>query len=274
MVSVIIPVYNEEDSILDCLSSLSLQSHRQFEIIVVDDGSTDQSVSKIKDKKIILLKQSHLGPGPAKNLGVKHAKGNIMVFVDADMTFEKNFIKNLTSPIIQKKTIGTFTKDEFVSNWNNIWARCWNWNQGLEDNHRIPNDYPDTSPVFRAILKSEFDKVKGFDNTGFTDDWSLSKKLGFKATLAVNAVCFHRNPETLGEVYNQARWIGKNEFIAGNLIRRLFSIARFNPITQLLRSIYICLKFKQLSYLTFSLIYYSGITASVFLSFFGEEKSK
>ena len=274
MVSVIIPVYNEQNSISDCLSSLKNQSVKDVEVIVVDDGSTDQSIARIKKSKISLLTQKHMGAGPARNLGAKNAHGNILVFVDADMTFDKNFIKNLISPILQRKAIGTFSKEEYVSNWNNIWARCWNLNQGLTDNRRIPKDYPDKSPVFRAILKTEFDKVHGFDNIGFTDDWSLSRKLGVKALSAVNAVYFHKNPETLNEIYLQSRWIGKNEFITGNLLRRIVSLIRFNPIPQFIRGLIISVSFHNASYLIFNIVYYFGITVSVLLSFIGEAKSR
>ena len=88
-ISVIIPTYNEESVILDCLRSLASQSLKDFEIIVVDDGSTDTTVEKLED--VMVLHQNHLGAGAARNLGAKQAKGDILVFVDADMTFDRNF---------------------------------------------------------------------------------------------------------------------------------------------------------------------------------------
>lgn len=274
MVSVIIPVYNEEKTIADCLFSLSQQSYKEMEIIVVDDGSTDKTLQVLSEYQISILKQKHLGAGAARNLGAKKAAGEILVFVDADMTFAKDFIKNLIDPIIKGKSKGTFTKEEYVSNWNNTWARCWNYNEGLSEKKRIPPDYPDNSPVFRAILKLEFDKINGFDNIGFTDDWTLSRKLGFKATRALHAICYHQNPGTLKEVYLQARWIGKNEYISGTFWRRIFNLFRFNPIFQTIRGIFIALKNQELLFLFFQLVYYFGINVSILGAFFGEEKSK
>lgn len=277
MVSIVIPVYNEERLISSCLDSLSRQTFKDFEVILVDDESTDSSKASAKSlklKNLQILSQNHQGPGPARNLGVKHAKGGILVFVDADMTFETNFIKKLTEPILKGKTKGTFTKEEFVANWDNLWARCWNYNEGIGNNRRISQDYPDSSPVFRAILKTEFDKVGGFDNIGFTDDWTLSRKLGFRATVAPDAICYHRNPETLKEIYRQARWIGKNEFISGNPLKRLISLIRFNLVFQTIRGVFISAKYKELAFLVFQFIYYLGINMSICFSFLGEETSK
>lgn len=289
MVSVIIPVYNEEKTITDCLKSLSEQSYSDMEIIVVDDGSNDNSKLKIKsfnltqDKKaklpfkkknLILLSQSHQGPGSARNYAATYARGEILVFVDADMTFHKDFIKKLTEPIISKQTRGTFTRAEYVSNWDNVWARLWNYNNGIPDRSRIPKDYPDQSPVFRAILKSEFGKVGGFDDIGFTDDWTLSRKLGYTATVAHGAICYHTNPDSLKEVYLHSRWIGKNEFISGTISRRVINLFRFNPITAFILGIIKMIRYKELRFLIFSFVYNQAIFQSIILSFAKEPKSK
>src|SRR5688500_5523951 len=99
-VSVIIPVYNEEKYVSDCLDSL-LEQTQTLEIIVIDDGSTDKT-PEILDryiKKIKILKQNHLGPAVARNLGAKQSSGDILVFADADMEFENDFVKQLIRPI-------------------------------------------------------------------------------------------------------------------------------------------------------------------------------
>jgi glycosyltransferase involved in cell wall biosynthesis len=218
-VSVVIPAFNEESSIKECLSSLKKQSYKDLEIVVIDDGSKDDTRGIVKKEAgIKLLRQSHKGPGSARNLGVASAKGEILVFVDADMSFDKNFVKNLVKPIVAGKAKGTFSKYEYVSNWDNIWARCWNINEGWEEKKRHPRNYPDTQKVFRAILKSEFDKVKGFDSSfGYMDDWTLSGRLGYEAVSTPGAIFYHKNPESLGGVFRQARWIGKRPYKLGIL---------------------------------------------------------
>jgi len=129
-ISVIIPTYNEERDIKECLNSLLKQNYPDFEIILVDDGSTDKTLRilsqlKSKDKKIRVYKQNHRGPGAARNLGAEHTKSFVLVFVDADMTFDKDFLGRLIDPILKGKAKGTFSKEEYVSNWDRVWARCW-----------------------------------------------------------------------------------------------------------------------------------------------------
>ena len=279
-VSVIIPAYNEEEVIGNCLKSLLKQTFKPLEIIVVDDGSTDNTISIVKNCQLStvncqLFRQKHLGPGPARNLGASNAKAEILIFVDADMTFDKNFIKDLIKPIQKKETIGTFSKKELVSNKDNVWSTCWNINRNLPEDRMIPQDYPDQAPVFRAILKEEFDKVGGFDTTGeYTDDWSLSRKLGKKSTLAKGAVYFHTNPEKLKDVFKQARWIGKNEFISGSLIRKIRSLIFYSIPFSILIGVYKSVININPRFLVFKCIYDLAIFVSVVKSFLGESKSK
>lgn len=219
-VSLIIPVYNEEKHIRACLDSLSKQTYKNLEIIVIDDGSTDKSKAKIqklkiqlKNQKLTLLEQKHGGAGKARNLGAAKATGKILVFVDADMTFTTSFVEKLVTPIVAGTTKGTFSKEELLANDSNPWAVCWNINRGLPVNKMHPDNYPSEQPVFRAILKSEFDRVGGFDvSKGYTDDWSLSDKLGYLAKNTPGAIFYHHNPDSLQSVFIQSKWMGKREY--------------------------------------------------------------
>ena len=279
-VSVIIPAYNEEEVIGNCLKSLLKQTFKPLEIIVVDDGSTDNTISIVKNCQLStvncqLFRQKHLGPGPARNLGASNAKAEILIFVDADMTFDKNFIKDLTAPIQKGETIGTFSKKELVANKDNIWSICWNINRNVPFDMMLPNNYPNKAPVFRAILKKEFDKVGGFDATGeYTDDWSLSRKLRVMSTLAPGAIYYHFNPSNLREVYKQARWIGKNEFISGNLARKIRSLIFYSMPVSLIIGIYKSVSNLKIEFIIFKIVYDLGIFISTFKSFFNENKAK
>ena len=276
LVSVIIPVYNEEKTIAECLESLKNQSYKQMEIIVVDDGSSDSTRSIVEGfSNIKLLTRGHKGPGQARNLGAANAKGEILVFVDADMTFDKNFIKDLVKPIIDGKTIGTFSKNEMVKNKDNIWSNCWNVNKNLPKDRMIPKDYPNEAPVFRAILKKEFERVDGFETSGqYTDDWSLWQKLGKKSTAASGAVYYHSNPESFKEVWQQARWIGKNEFIAGNLLRKFKSLILYSLPASFVIGLFKSIVNVNFYFFIFKFIYDLAVFTSVARSFFGETKAK
>lgn len=212
-VSVIIAAYNEADCIGTCLESLLDQTHPSYEVVVVDDGSTDDTPKIAERFGVRVLRGTHRGPGVARNIAVPRTSGDILVFVDADMSFDREFLEKLTEPIKRNGVVGTFTKEEYVANWDNPWARCWTINCGLPDKRRHPADYPDADNVFRAIRRSDFLQVGGYDDMGYSEDHSLSRKLGCKAVHAPGAVCFHSNPGSLKDVYLSARWFGRGDQI-------------------------------------------------------------
>lgn len=99
-VSVVIPVYNAERHINQCLNSLLNQSLKEIEIICVDDGSSDRSVEIIneyakKDSRVKLIKQKNAYAGVARNNGMKIAQGEYMMFLDADDFFEPDMLKSM-----------------------------------------------------------------------------------------------------------------------------------------------------------------------------------
>lgn len=96
-VSVIIPVYNSEKYLRECLDSVVNQSLREIEIICIDDGSTDKSVDILEeyrkiDKRILIIKQNHLYAGVARNTGIKIAKGKYLFFMDSDDLCDKDLL--------------------------------------------------------------------------------------------------------------------------------------------------------------------------------------
>ncbi len=208
-VSVIIPTYNEEKNIEEAISSLLNQTYKDFEVIIVDDGSKDGTVNKVKDfmkrsKKVRLIKGEHKGPGFSRNLGAKNADGEILVFVDADMSFEKEYLEFLTKPIREKSSIGAEERYQKASNLTNVWSRCWGqYTKGDRMNTE------GKGLVFRAILASKFHEFGGFDPSyGYADDLTFYFKYGVKPDIADKAFCYHKNPASLREVYQQSRWIG------------------------------------------------------------------
>lgn len=102
MISIIIPLYNKESTILHSINSILSQDFNDYEILVVDDGSTDNSISIIESigsNKIRLLSKSNGGPSSARNYGIIHAKGEWILFLDADDKLEPNAL-----PLIQEYT--------------------------------------------------------------------------------------------------------------------------------------------------------------------------
>ena len=90
MISFIIPIYNAEDYLAQCIESIFAQRGAySYEIILIDDESTDNSLAIAqayagKDSRVVVLTQPHAGQSAARNLGLRHAKGEYIAFVDAD----------------------------------------------------------------------------------------------------------------------------------------------------------------------------------------------
>jgi glycosyltransferase involved in cell wall biosynthesis len=220
-ITVVIPVYNEESSIEKCLVSLVAQDFKPLEIIVVDDGSTDNSVSICKKFDIKLIKGKHRGMGAARNLGANNAQGNILALLDADMTFETDYLSNLVIPIVSGKSIATCHWNEMVANWENPWARCQAWFLGLPDRRRQPLDVPRFSGQYRAVRRDFFIENGGLSEQGYKSDISLFKRSGVSASFVQNAICFHHNVENIIEIYREAVWRGRGvAFIEDDRFRR------------------------------------------------------
>jgi glycosyltransferase involved in cell wall biosynthesis len=85
-ISVVIPVYNGEKYLRQCVESLLNQTSRPYEVIIVDDGSTDQTPSIVESfgDSIVRLRQNQDGPATARNFGVEAASGEYLAFIDAD----------------------------------------------------------------------------------------------------------------------------------------------------------------------------------------------
>ena len=86
-ISVIVPLYNKEDSIESTINSVLNQSYNNCELIIVNDGSSDRSVEIVRginDNRIVLIEQNNGGPSKARNTGVTNSHGSWILFLDAD----------------------------------------------------------------------------------------------------------------------------------------------------------------------------------------------
>lgn len=99
-ISVIIPCYNQDKYIAECLDSVIAQTFTDFEAVIVNDGSTDNSSKiineyKVKDNRIKVINQENQGLSGARNTGLKRAAGEYVCFLDSDDTYDANFLQNL-----------------------------------------------------------------------------------------------------------------------------------------------------------------------------------
>ncbi len=104
-ISVVIPVYNEEKCIKNCLDSLMNQEEKPDEIIVVDNNCTDKTVSIAKSYKIRIVQEKKQGIIPARNTGFDSVTGDIIARCDADTILPPDWIKNIKNSFLKDKSI-------------------------------------------------------------------------------------------------------------------------------------------------------------------------
>lgn len=108
-VSIIVPVYNVEKYLGQCLDSLLNQTFKDFEIICIDDGSTDQSLQVLKyyekqDTRVIVIKQNNKGAGATRNFGLHFARGKYLFFLDADDFFEPKMLETCVKTMDEEQS--------------------------------------------------------------------------------------------------------------------------------------------------------------------------
>ncbi len=104
LISVVVPMYNAEKFIQKCIQHLVHQTYKNLEIIIVDDGSTDNSVALCKrhakyDKRIQIIQQKNSGPANARNNGMAHATGQYIHFHDSDDYIDLDYYENMVRTI-------------------------------------------------------------------------------------------------------------------------------------------------------------------------------
>jgi glycosyltransferase involved in cell wall biosynthesis len=208
-VSVVVSAYNEERHIARLVCSLQDQTLKAFELIVIDDGSTDDTAAHAKQAGATVLTVNHAGPAAGRNTGAKVATGEILVFVDGDMTCAPQFLAALTAPIHRGEAIGSFSKEIYVGEPANTWSRAYCYIRRIGYPRLLGEDFADRWSNFRAISREAFLSVGGYDEVGYGEDMTLAPKLGVQAFAAPGAICWHFNPDSASEIFENARWIAR-----------------------------------------------------------------
>lgn len=214
-ISVIVPAWNEEKAVGRCLQSLQNQtaSRDSYEIIVVDDGSTDRTRERAERLGARVIVQPNRGPGAARNLGAANARGDIVLFIDGNCEADPRWLAAMTAPFAdseiagvsgEKKTRQTglwprYIQAEFDDRYNRIGAHRW-------------IDFVDsaTAAYRRKVLLDN----GAFDtNLKEAEDAELSFRLaerGYGLVLARDAIVYRHHPESpvdyLRRKFEYARW--------------------------------------------------------------------
>lgn len=204
LVSIIMPAYNAGKYILEALDSAFNQSYSKIEIIVVNDGSTDNT-SEILDKiknKLTLIDSAHLGAAHARNLGIEKANGELIAFLDADDTIEVDKIR---------LQVAEFTSDSTLDLCYTMFHNfiCPTASEELkksrsQDEGSIKGCVCGTT----MVKKSSFEKVGYFDTQlkvgEFIKWYSKAMDLGFKIKLIEKDLYYRRSHDNNSSLINRS----------------------------------------------------------------------
>ncbi|MDT2833548.1 glycosyltransferase [Vagococcus carniphilus] len=196
LISVILPTFNSERTLDRTIKSILAQTYKEFELIIIDDGSTDDTlflVSKYRDKRIKYFFQKNSGQGIARNKGIKKANGKYIIFIDADDKIEVDFFEVLQKNIEcsnsdlvecnytifdgreEKVTI----YDEYFSSKQKELTISYYLEKGIKNANS-------TYPVWNKIYKLEIIKTNNlfFENLSYNEDYLFN----FEYLLCTNKV--------------------------------------------------------------------------------------
>lgn len=204
-VSVIVPTYNSEATIKGCLDSLLNQTFEdEYEVIVVDDASADNTIGAAASYPVKLLKQEHRGPAAARNLGAKNADGEILLFTDADCIPENDWIEKMCAPFEDEQIVGV--QGRYKTKQKGIVARFAQYE--IEERYEIMSKekYIDFVGSYSAAYRKDvFLEERGFDESfpiASGEDPELSYRLaskGHKMVFAPDAVVYHEHPASIAQ---------------------------------------------------------------------------
>ncbi len=221
MVTVIVPCYDEEVVLKASLESLAQQTYRNFEILVVDDGSNDNTYLIAKNmefsekgKRLIALTKPNQGKAEALNYGIAKAKGELILAVDADSRLSADAIELMVAYFDDPK-VGAVAGSVYVTNQNTIWTKlqALEYIQGLnlvrngQAFLKLVNIIPGPIGMFR---KDAIIEAGGYQNDTYAEDCDLTLNLisqGYKIDYEIDAVSYTEAPEDLMDLLKQRyRW--------------------------------------------------------------------
>lgn len=221
-ISVIIPNYNGERFLNNCLLSLRKQSFNDLEIILVDNNSSDNSVELVKTnypEVLTICLDKNYGFSKAVNEGILLSKSSYIILLNNDTTVEKDFVENLYKSITSKKKAFSVASKMITMNNKNILDSAgdlytiigWGINKG---SGRNINSYNKPSTIFSACAgaciykRAVFDKIGLFDENHFAylediDVGWRALRYGYRNYYEPSAICYHVGSGSSGSKYNE-----------------------------------------------------------------------
>lgn len=211
-------MYNSEKTIMGTLKALEIQSNNSFEIIVTDDGSTDNSFKLVNTYKqnsnldINIIRQENSGPASARNLGFKYSKGDIIIFLDSDCIPYENWVEEMIKPLnmnVAGCNCGYITKNK-----ESIIARFVGYEIAKRHEKLIGKNIDTVGSYSASFKRTVFKDIGGFNlnyKIASGEDFDLSfkiRKMGYDLVFTDKTFVYHYHPDSLRKYLRQQFWRG------------------------------------------------------------------
>jgi glycosyltransferase involved in cell wall biosynthesis len=272
--SIIIPAYNEEKSISKTIKSVLNSSYKNFEIIVVDNGSTDRTKKVVKSFNNNKIKyfyyEKKRGPAAARNYGAKKSKGELLFFLDADDWFEKETLKILIKNVKDYPKINIFLLPR-INIFEKGFKKVWSFEFFSYINHE-KNVFKKKLEIQKRCIycpyvfkKYFFNKIKGFNDKiyYYEDEYLKNKiiKLNEPCLLIKDAKYYTNMGSSFNDFFKRSKNLGKGIVSLKDFKKIIYLILvnfsfifLFNPIIMLI-------------YFSFSFFYWYSVSKSLYISF-------
>ncbi len=239
--SVIVPVYNRPEEVRELLESLTKQTVSDFEVIIVEDGSTtrcDEVVNQFRDQlKIEYVVKPNSGPGPSRNNGYARARGNYLVVFDSDCVIPAAYFESVNKALETEKFDAWGGPDRAHQNFTTL-QRAMGYTMssvlttgGIRGGkHRIGWFQPRSFNM--GISRIVFEKTGGFKFDRIAEDIEFSirmKKMNFNVVLIPDAFVYHKRRTTLNQFFHQVLNFGRGRVLVSTVHRGEMKIIHWFP---------------------------------------------
>lgn len=271
--SFIIPVYNRPEELEELLACIEKQSYKEFEIVIIEDGSTLRSNSVVekyqaKGLSIQYLEKKNEGQGFARNDGFKIAKGEYFVILDSDALIEDNYLEVVHQAIISEKLDLFGGPDKDHPSFTPIQKAISYSMTHLLTTGGIRGKKSNVGGTFHprsfnmGISRAVYEATQGFKITRMGEDIEFSIRcisLGFKSGLIENAFIYHKRRTSFTQFYKQLHFFGRARINIGRFFPNELKWVHYFPLIYLVGFMFTILMMVSLPQLIFSKILFGGL---------------